>query len=113
MTHAGGSYSCTSVAAIEAMAEQERSLAVQGAERLRQAGYPVGIVSIGSTPTALFATSLEGVTEVRAGVYTFQDLGRAGLGVCKHGEIAISWVQRARVGPHGCLQRSNGPKHSV
>lgn len=90
MTHAGGSYSCTSVAAIEAMAEQERSLAVQGAERLRQAGYPVGIVSIGSTPTALFATSLEGVTEVRAGVYTFQDLVMAGLGVCKHGEIAIS-----------------------
>jgi D-serine deaminase-like pyridoxal phosphate-dependent protein len=90
MTHAGGSYNCASVEAIRDMAEQERSLAVLGAERLRAAGHSIDIVSIGSTPTAFFATSLEGVTEVRAGVYTFQDLVMAGLGVCGHDEIAIS-----------------------
>ncbi|WP_300529084.1 alanine racemase [Maricaulis sp.] len=90
MTHAGGSYDCKTTAEIREMAEQERRLAVRGAERLRAAGHAVPIVSIGSTPTAMFASSLDGVTEVRAGVYTFQDLVQAGLGVCGKEDIAIS-----------------------
>ena len=47
-------------------------------------------MSVGSTPTALSAESLEGVTEVRAGVYVFFDLVMAGVGVCTREEIAIS-----------------------
>ena len=45
---------------------------------------------MGSTPTATFARSLEGVTEVRAGVFVFHDLVMAGLGVCRVEDIAIS-----------------------
>ena len=90
MTHAGGSYDCASTDEIRAMAEQERRLAVLGAERLRAAGHAIGTVSIGSTPTVTFATSLEGVTEVRAGVYVFQDLVQLGLGVCGEDDIAIT-----------------------
>ena len=48
------------------------------------------MVSVGSTPTATFARSLEGVTEVRAGVFVFQDLVMAGLGVCRVEDIAVS-----------------------
>ena len=48
------------------------------------------VVSVGSTPTATFATSFEGVTEVRTGVYMFHDLVMAGLGVCAVDDIAIS-----------------------
>jgi D-serine deaminase-like pyridoxal phosphate-dependent protein len=90
MTHAGGSYSCRSVEAIQAVAEQERVAVVHSAERLAAAGLPCPIVSVGSTPTATFAQSLAGVTEVRAGVFVFFDLVMAGLEVCSIDDIAIS-----------------------
>ena len=90
MTHAGSSYDCTSVAAIRAMAEQERAAIVHAAERLRAAGMACPVVSVGSTPTALFAEQLEGVTEVRAGVFVFFDLVMAGLKVCREEDIVLS-----------------------
>jgi D-serine deaminase-like pyridoxal phosphate-dependent protein len=90
MTHAGGSYECRSTEAIAAMAERERAAVVLAAGRLRAAGLPAPIVSVGSTPTATFATDLTGVTEVRAGVFAFQDLVMAGLGVCDVDDIALS-----------------------
>lgn len=90
LTHAGGSYDCRSVEAIEAMAEQERAGAVHAAQRLRAAGLAAPVVSVGSTPTALFARDLAGVTEVRAGVFVFFDLFMAGLDVCRTDEIALS-----------------------
>lgn len=90
MTHAGESYNCTSVQALRAMAEQERAAVVRAASRLREAGMACPVVSVGSTPTALFAQQLDGVTEVRAGVYVFFDLVMAGIGVCEVEDIAIS-----------------------
>lgn len=90
MTHCGASYACRGTAEIEAMAEQERARCVRAAERLRAAGLPCATVSVGSTPTALYARALDGVTEVRAGVYVFYDLVMAGLGVCAPQDIALS-----------------------
>jgi D-serine deaminase-like pyridoxal phosphate-dependent protein len=90
MTHAGESYGCRSVEAIADMAEQERLAAVSCAQAIREAGLPCPVVSVGSTPTAHFARSLEGVTEVRAGVYVFFDLVMAGLGVCTVDDIAAT-----------------------
>jgi D-serine deaminase-like pyridoxal phosphate-dependent protein len=90
LTHAGSSYDSASVHAIRAMAERERAAAVHAATRLRAAGIACPVVSVGSTPTALFAEHLEGVTEVRAGVFVFFDLVMAGLGVCGVDEIALS-----------------------
>ena len=90
MTHAGASYDCRSVDAIRAMAEQERARTVSAADRLRAAGLPCGIVSVGSSPTATYAQSLEGVTEVRAGVFVFFDLVMAGIEVCRIEDIALS-----------------------
>jgi D-serine deaminase-like pyridoxal phosphate-dependent protein len=90
MTHAGASYECRTPVALQAMAEQERSRCVRAAQRLRDAGLPCPVVSVGSTPTALSALSLEGVTEVRAGVYIFHDLVMQGVGVCGSEEIALS-----------------------
>ncbi len=92
LTHAGDSYNCRSAEAIEALAEQERAGAVRAAERLRAAGYRAPVVSVGSTPTAHFARSLEGVTEVRAGVFVFFDLVMHGIGVCAVDDIALSVV---------------------
>lgn len=90
LTHAGSSYDCASVEAIRAMAEQERAAVVHAAQRLRAAGLACPVVSVGSTPTALFAEQLEGVTEVRAGVFVFFDLVMAGLNVCRVDDIALS-----------------------
>jgi len=90
MTHAGESYHCVTAEAKRAMAAQERDAVVSAAMRLRLAGHAAPVVSVGSTPTAHFADDLVGVTEVRAGVYMFQDLVMAGLGVCAVDDIAIS-----------------------
>ena len=90
MTHAGESYNCRSAAELTRHAEIERSLCVKAAEALRASGIECPEVSVGSTPTALSARSLEGVTELRAGVYVFHDLFQAGLGVCSLDDIALS-----------------------
>jgi len=90
MTHAGSSYALDTPEALARMAEQERSGCVRAAGRLRAAGHPCERVSVGSTPTALSARALDGVTEVRAGVYVFFDLVMAGVGVCSRDEIALS-----------------------
>jgi D-serine deaminase-like pyridoxal phosphate-dependent protein len=92
MTHAGASYDCRTVAEFEAMAEQERALTVQAAKRLRTAGLACPIVSVGSTPTLHYARKLDGVTEVRAGVYAFGDLVQAELGTCGIDDIAIGVI---------------------
>jgi D-serine deaminase-like pyridoxal phosphate-dependent protein len=90
LTHAGSSYEYDTPAALIAIAEQERAACVLAAERLRAAGLPCPVVSVGSTPTALAAESLAGVTEVRAGVYVFFDLVMHNVGVCRMDEIALS-----------------------
>jgi len=90
MTHAGDSYNCDSTDGIRQVAAREREAVVKCAEALRGGGQACPVVSVGSTPTATFAESFAGVTEVRIGVYVFQDLVMAGLGVCEIDDIAIS-----------------------
>ena len=90
MTHAGGSYSARTLGEFETIAERERAGAVGAAERLRDAGFPVEIVSVGSTPTVHYARNLDRVTEARVGVYAFGDLVQAELGTCGVDDIAIS-----------------------
>ncbi|MCH8091682.1 MAG: alanine racemase [Proteobacteria bacterium] len=89
LTHAGHSYDCRDETAMAMVAEDERAGAVMAADRLRAAGFPCPVVSVGSTPTATFARDLAGVTEARPGVYMFCDLFQAGIGVCGRGDIAL------------------------
>ena len=90
MTHAGSSYELNTLDALQALAEQERALCVRAAERIRETGLACPEVSIGSTPTALSALNLDGITEVRAGVYVFFDLVMHNIGVCQADELALS-----------------------
>ena len=90
MTHAGESYGAVGAEAQAVFAERERAATVMAAERLRGAGLPCPVVSVGSTPTAHAARDLTGVTEMRAGVYVFFDLVMAGIGVCTAEDIALS-----------------------
>lgn len=90
LTHAGHSYNCTTADEIAAVAEAERTGAVQAAERLRAAGHACPVVSVGSTPTAVHARDLTGVTEMRPGVYMFNDVFQASIGACAMDDIALS-----------------------
>lgn len=89
-THAGHSYQCRSVAEIERVAEEERLSATTAVRALQANGIECREVSVGSTPTALHAPSVEGVTEVRPGVYMFNDLFQAALQSCEIDDIAVS-----------------------
>ena len=82
LTHGGESYGARGQAALEAAAEQERLAVVGAAAILRAAGHACPVVSVGSTPTFMSATSFDGLTEFRAGVCVFFDLFQAGVGVC-------------------------------
>jgi D-serine deaminase-like pyridoxal phosphate-dependent protein len=90
LTHAGESYFARGEAELQAAADRERDAVVTSARALRSAGLPAAVVSAGSTPTALSARDLTGVTEVRSGVFVFFDLVMAGIGVCAVDEIALS-----------------------
>ncbi len=90
LTHAGHSYACRSVDAIARVAEEERASAVRAAERLRGATIACPEVSVGSTPTAIHARALDGVTEIRPGVYVFGDLFQAAIGSCAVDDLAVS-----------------------
>jgi D-serine deaminase-like pyridoxal phosphate-dependent protein len=90
MAHAGHSYGADEPSAVVAIAAAERDAAVGAAARIRTAGLSCEIVSIGSTPTVLFADHLDGVTEVRAGIYMVWDLAQLSRKVCREDEIAVS-----------------------
>ncbi|MBV9251267.1 MAG: alanine racemase [Acetobacteraceae bacterium] len=90
MTHAGHSYAGRSAAEMARIAEAERTGVVAAAERLRAGGHHVAIVSMGSSPTALHAEYLSGITEVRAGVYMFGDLFQAEIGTHGLDDIAMT-----------------------
>ena len=90
MTHAGHSYHCRGAAEIAQVAEAERRALVQAAERLRQNGHACAVVSAGSTPTAVHAARFDGLTEMRPGVYVFNDLDQVGIGSCGPEDLALS-----------------------
>ena len=90
LTHAGQSYQSRTTDQLVAVADAEHAGIVDAAARLRQAGFNVPTVSLGSTPTALHATRLDGVTEVRAGVYMFGDLFQMQLGSHSLDGIALT-----------------------
>ncbi|MDB5376874.1 MAG: hypothetical protein JWR00_1320, partial [Rubritepida sp.] len=89
-THGGHSYAGRSEAQMAEVAEAERAAVVGTAQAMREAGLKVKIVSMGSSPTALYAKSLEGVTEVRAGVYMFGDLFQGQIGTHPLKDIAVT-----------------------
>lgn len=90
MAHAGAAYELADPKHRAQAAEAERRSVAVAAERMRAAGMEPRIVSVGSTPTAHAAQRLDGVTEVRAGVFVFFDLFMAGIGVCGIDDVALS-----------------------
>lgn len=91
LTHAGESYECETEEELIEAAENERNAILMAANNIRASGIRCDMVSCGSTPTATHVKNLSGVTELRAGVYVFQDLFQAGRGSCeKQFDLALS-----------------------
>ncbi len=90
LTHAGHSYATRTPDAAAVVAEAERVAAITAGRRLRDAGFETPIISVGSTPTAIHGATFDGVTEVRPGVYVFQDMFQVGIGSCSIDALALS-----------------------
>ena len=88
-THAGQGYGCETTEALAGTGHHEGDSMAAVARELRGAGLPCDVVSVGSTPTALFAMR-PGVTESRPGTYVYYDASEVSLGVCTMDDCAIS-----------------------
>jgi D-serine deaminase-like pyridoxal phosphate-dependent protein len=53
---------------------------VTTAEELREAGFKVRVVSVGSTPGSTSTPTVAGITEARAGTYVFNDANQVSVG---------------------------------
>lgn len=90
LTHAGQAYDVADPGEAAAVAEHERRVMARAADRLRERGIDVPAVSVGSTPAATRARSLEGVDEIRPGNYALFDRTQAALGSCGIGDVAAT-----------------------
>jgi D-serine deaminase-like pyridoxal phosphate-dependent protein len=90
LSHSGHAYRTTSKAEAADVAEQERSVMVQFAGRVRDAGLPVREVSVGSTPALAAVRDLAGVTEARPGNYVFYDRTMVLIGCCEPEDVGVT-----------------------
>jgi D-serine deaminase-like pyridoxal phosphate-dependent protein len=73
MTHEGHSAKAKSEEDLLEITQDAGHKIVETAELLREHGFDVQVVSVGSTPGAYGTTTIEGITEMRPGTYVFRD----------------------------------------
>lgn len=98
-THAGHVYAAGSKDEVVRIGMMEGEVMVRVAEELQKSGFDIEVVSVGSTPTAKIAGSVEGVTEIRPGNYVFYDAIQVALGVVPLERCALR-VLATVVGKH-------------
>lgn len=86
----GNAYGTTDLDLQAAIGLREGADAVDVAREFARAGLPSPVVSVGSTPTSKYASAVDGVTEIRAGVYAFNDLKQHTLGVAPLERCALT-----------------------
>ena len=122
LTHSGHAYHAFAPGARLGVAEQERRVMVDFAERLRAAGIAVPGVSVGSTPAVTAAQRLDGVSEARPGNYALYDYTQSVLGSCTVKDCALTVlasVVSSQPGAAHCvidagalaLSKDPGPEH--
>jgi D-serine deaminase-like pyridoxal phosphate-dependent protein len=91
LTHSGHSYQARGRDALKQVAEQERLIMVEFADRLRRDGaIDVSNISVGSTPAMSSVEHLHGVTEVRPGNYALYDHNQTVIGSCSVPDCAVT-----------------------
>lgn len=86
----GNAYGTTDPREQAAIGRREGEVAVALARSMRARGLRADVVTVGSTPTARHAVQVPGVTELRAGVYAFQDLKQVSLGPATLDDCALT-----------------------
>ena len=86
----GNAYGTTDPVEQASIGRREGEVAVAIAGEMRARGLRTDVVTVGSTPTARHAVKVAGVTELRAGVYAFQDLKQVSLGPATLEDCALT-----------------------
>lgn len=89
MTYAGASYHTPPDERAD-LAERHRTHLVSAASILAERGIDCPVRSFGSTPAFMRAATMAGVSEIRGGIYVFQDLFQAGIEACVVDDIALT-----------------------
>lgn len=92
MTHEGTTYHATDRIDLAVRARAASDLMVTIAQGIRKQGYDLPAVSMGASASARVACAVPGVTEVRPGIYAFNDLGQIVLGNATPGTCAVRVV---------------------
>ncbi|WP_417310695.1 alanine racemase [Devosia sp.] len=79
-THEGTTYSATDRADLERRAVAAGESMVAVAEAIRAVGVPLPIVSLGASASARAVAHVPGVTQIRPGIFAFNDVGQIALG---------------------------------
>lgn len=79
-THEGTTYGARDRADLEARAVAAGELMVAVAERIRGLGIALPIVSLGASASARAVAHVPGVTQIRPGIFAFNDVGQIALG---------------------------------
>jgi D-serine deaminase-like pyridoxal phosphate-dependent protein len=79
-THEGTTYGAVDRADLERRAVEAGELMVRTAEAIRAAGVPISVVSLGASASARAVAHVPGVTQIRPGIYAFNDVGQIALG---------------------------------
>jgi D-serine deaminase-like pyridoxal phosphate-dependent protein len=92
LTFPGHAYGAEDDTALRHIAEQEWTALTASAASLAERGIAVAELSVGSTPTAGWAQSLRGATEMRPGSYVYGDAQQVALGSQRLDECALAVV---------------------
>ena len=87
--YGGDIYDCKTAQEIRARAVRERDEIVESAKILKNLGHDIQILSGGSSFSILFPEALEGLTEVRAGNYIFNDCALLSIGMISEDLCAL------------------------
>jgi D-serine deaminase-like pyridoxal phosphate-dependent protein len=90
MSYGGASYGCRSKEEVQRLAERHRVALLDAQALLAADGVEARMLSFGSTPAVVHARTMASMTELRCGIYAFQDLFQAAIGACSIDDIAVS-----------------------
>jgi D-serine deaminase-like pyridoxal phosphate-dependent protein len=76
LTHEGHASAAADAEELEALSVDAGRQMVELAEALRASGHAIDVVSVGSTASARYIVGVPGVTQLRPGIYPFNDYGQ-------------------------------------
>ncbi len=79
-THEGVTYGAKDLPDLAARARAAGEFMVGVAQSIRARGLPLPVVSLGASASAREVAHVEGVTQIRPGIYAFNDVGQIALG---------------------------------